>query len=51
MYITEEMIEKAINQAMANLEMEDEVKITNNNIKHTKAVLVKTLRLWRNNNG
>ncbi len=51
MDITEEMIEKAINQAKANLELESEVRITNNNIEKTKNIVVKKLNLRRENSG
>ena len=51
MNITNEMIERAIEMSKANIEMEDDVKLTKDNIDDTKKWLIKQFNLGGNING
>ncbi len=51
MNITNEMIERAIEMSKANIEMEDEIKLTKDNIDDTKKRLIKQFNLGGNING
>ena len=51
MNITNEMIERAIEMSKANIEMEDDVKLTKDNIDDTKKRLIKQFNLGGNING
>lgn len=51
MNITNEMIESAIEMSKANIEMEDDVKLTKDNIDDTKKRLIKQFNLGGNING
>ena len=51
MNITNEMIERAIERSKANIEMEDDVKLTKDNIDDTKKRLIKQFNLGGNING
>lgn len=51
MNITNEMIERAIEMSKANIEMEDDVKLTKDNIDNTKKRLIKQFNLGGNING
>ena len=51
MNITNEMIERAIEMSKANSEMEDDVKLTKDNIDDTKKRLIKQFNLGGNING
>lgn len=51
MNITNEMIERAIEMSKANIEMEDDVKLTKDNIDDTKKRLLKQFNLGGNING
>ena len=51
MNITNEMIERAIEMSKANIEMEDYVKLTKDNIDDTKKRLIKQFNLGGNING
>ena len=51
MNITNEMIERAIEMWKANIEMEDDVKLTKDNIDDTKKRLIKQFNLGGNING
>ena len=51
MNITNEMIERAIEMSKANIEMEDDVKLTKDNIDDTKKRLIKQFNLVGNING
>lgn len=51
MNITNEMIERAIEMSKANIEMEDDVKLTKDNIEDTKKRLIKQFNLGGNING
>ena len=50
MNITNEMIERAIEMSKANIEMEDDVKLTKDNIDDTKKRLIKQFNLGGNIN-
>lgn len=45
MNITNEMIERAIEMSKANIEMEDDIKLTKDNIDDTKKRLIKQFNL------
>ena len=45
MNITNEMIERAIEMSKANIEMEDDVKLTKDNIDDTKKRLIATIKV------
>ena len=51
MNITNEMIERAIEMSKANIEMEDDVKLTKDNIDDTKKRLIKQFNIGGNING
>ena len=51
MNLTNEMIERAIEMSKANIEMEDDVKLTKDNIDDTKKRLIKQFNLGGNING
>lgn len=51
MNITNEMIERAIEMSKANIEMEDDIKLTKDNIDDTKKRLIKQFNLGGNING
>lgn len=51
MNITNEMIERAIEMSKANIEMEDDVKLTKDNIDDTKKRLIRQFNLGGNING
>lgn len=51
MNITNEMIERAIEMSKANIEMEDDIKLTKDNIDNTKKRLIKQFNLGGNING
>lgn len=51
MNITNEMIERAIEMSKANIEMEDEIKLTRDNIENTRKRLIKQFNLGGNING
>ncbi len=51
MNITNKMIERAIEMSKANIEMEDDVKLTKDNIDDTKKRLLKQFNLGGNING
>ena len=51
MNITNETIERAIEMSKANIEMEDDVKLTKDNIDDTKKRLIKQFNLGGNING
>lgn len=51
MNITNEMIERAIEMSKANIEMEDDVKLTRDNIENTRKRLIKQFNLGGNING
>ena len=51
MNITNEMIERAIEMSKANIEMEDDVKLTKDNIDDTKKRLIKQFNLGGKING
>ena len=51
MNITNEMIERAIEMSKANIEMDDDVKLTKDNIDDTKKRLIKQFNLGGNING
>lgn len=51
MNITNEMIERAIEMSKANIEMEDDVKLTKDNIDDTRKRLIKQFNLGGNING
>lgn len=51
MNITNEMIERAIEMSKANIEMEDDIKLTKDNIENTRKRLIKQFNLGGNING
>ena len=51
MNITNEMIEWAIEMSKANIELDDDVKLTKDNIDDTKKRLIKQFNLGGNING
>ncbi len=51
MNITNEMIERAIEMSKANIEMEDDIKLTKDNIDNTRKRLIKQFNLGGNING
>lgn len=51
MNITNEMIERAIEMSKANIEMEDGIKLTKDNIDNTRKRLIKQFNLGGNING
>lgn len=51
MNITNEIIERAIEMSKANIEMEDDIKLTKDNIDNTRKRLIKQFNLGGNING